>query len=248
MTSICIGTSGWHYGHWRERYYPVKLPSPRWLSYYAQTFNTVELNNSFYRLPTEKAFLTWKEETPPGFCFAVKSSRLITHMHKLHNIDQPLENFVSRARLLGDKLGPILYQLPPNLQKNETLLEDFASRLPADLRHVFEFRHASWFDPAIFAIMERRDIGFCIFDAPRRACPEVVTSSFVYFRFHGSASLYSSCYTDRELDVWAGRVRRLSEGRSAAYIFFNNDAEACAVYNALTLREKLVGLGAIERT
>ncbi len=248
MAQILIGTSGWHYGHWRERYYPAKLASSRWLGFYAQTFKTVELNNSFYHLPTESSFTNWKQTTPPGFCFAVKASRLITHMHKLRNIDEALGNFLSRARLLGDKLGPVLYQLPPNLHNNEALLEDFASRLPADVRHVFEFRHASWFDPAIFAIMERRDIGFCIFDAPEQACPEVVTADFVYIRFHGSVKLYASCYSDQEMDDWAERVRRLSEGRRAVYIYFNNDNEACAVYNALTLREKLQVSGEIERT
>ncbi|MDO8691034.1 MAG: DUF72 domain-containing protein [Dehalococcoidia bacterium] len=248
MASVFLGTSGWHYKHWRERYYPVKLTASRWLSFYAQTFSTVEVNNSFYHLPAEKDLMGWKKATYPGFIFAVKASRLITHMKKLHNIDQPLENFLSRIRILGERLGPVLYQLPPNLHKNADLVEDFCSRLPEDLRHVLEFRHASWFDPAIFAIMERRNIGFCIFDAPGQVCPEVVTSDFVYIRFHGSSGIYSSCYTDRELDIWAERVRRLSQGGRAVYAYFNNDAGAHAVHNALGLRKRLEGLGEIERT
>lgn len=239
MVSVFIGTSGWHYEHWRERYYPLGLPKARWLGYYAQTFRTVELNNSFYHLPSERAFLAWKEATPPGFVFAVKASRLITHLKKLRNVEQALENFLGRARLLGEKLGPILYQLPPNLHKNEALLGDFAASLPTDLLHVFEFRHASWFDPAIFAIMERRRIGFCLFDMPGLACPEMVTGDFVYVRFHGSSHLYSSCYTEEELEEWTRRIRGLAQGRRAAYIYFNNDAEAYAVYNALTLGKKL---------
>ena len=236
---LFIGTSGWHYDHWRERFYPVGLPKSRWLGYYAETFRTVELNNSFYHLPSEKAFLSWKESTPPGFIFTVKASRLITHMRKLRNVEQALENFLSRARLLGEKLGPILYQLPPNLHRNGSLLEDFASRLPTDLAHVFEFRHSSWFDPSIFAIMERQKIGFCIFDAPGRPCPEVVTSDLVYVRFHGSSQLYSSCYTEEELESWAGRIADLARGRRAVYMYFNNDADAYAVHNALSLRKRL---------
>ncbi len=156
-------------------------------------------------------------------------------MKKLRNVDQALENFLSRARLLGEKLGPILYQLPPNLHKNEALLDDFAAGLPPDLFHVFEFRHASWFDPAIFDIMERRKIAFCIFDAPGRACPEVVTGDLVYVRFHGSSQLYSGCYTEEELENWAGHIRNLALGRLAVYAYFNNDAEAFAVYNAIDL-------------
>lgn len=236
---ILIGTSGWHYRHWRERVYPNKLPTSRWLEHYAQSFKTVELNNSFYRLPTEKAFLSWKEGTPPGFCFAVKVSRLITHMKKLRNTDEALANFLARARLLGGKLGPILYQLPPNLHRNDELLDEFASRLPGDLDHVFEFRHGSWFDPAVFAIMERRNVAFCVFDAPNRPCPVIATGSFAYLRFHGSAALYSSCYTDQELSDWADRLRKLAAGKRAVYVYFNNDANACAIYNALTLRRLL---------
>lgn len=117
LPPIFIGTSGWHYDHWRERYYPAGLPKPRWLSYYGQTFRTVELNNSFYHLPSEKAFLAWKEATPPGFVFTVKVSFFITHMKKLRNVKQAQENFLSRARLLGEKLGPILYQPPKTRQE-----------------------------------------------------------------------------------------------------------------------------------
>jgi uncharacterized protein YecE (DUF72 family) len=234
-----VGTSGWHYEHWEERYYPRGLPKTRWLAYYTQTFSTVELNNSFYHLPSERAFLAWKDTTPSGFLFAVKASRLITHLKKLRNVEKALETFLGRVRLLGEKLGPILYQLPPNLHKKEDLLEDFASSLPADLTHVFEFRHPSWFDPTIFAIMERRNIGLCVFDMPGLSCPVLATADFAYVRFHGSAGLYSSCYSLEELETWAGRIRGLARGRRAVYIYFNNDAEAFAVQNALALRKAL---------
>jgi len=138
-----VGTSGWHYEHWRGLYYPVELAKPKWLQFYSKQFNTVELNNSFYHLPTEKAFITWRESAPENFVFAVKVSRFITHIKKLRNIGSVLDNFLSRACLLQNKLGPLLYQLPPNMKRNDEVLESFLSILPQEYHHVFEFRHES---------------------------------------------------------------------------------------------------------
>jgi len=148
-----IGTSGWHYDHWRERFYPKGLAKSRWLEFYSKHFSTVELNNSFYRLPSEKAFTNWKDSSPPEFVFSVKVSRFITHIKRLRGITEPVTNFMSRARLLEGKLGPLLYQLPPSLINDYRALEEFLEILPKDARHVIEFRHNSWFDDGIFNLL-----------------------------------------------------------------------------------------------
>jgi len=234
-----VGCSGWHYEHWRGLYYPQDLPNAKWLSFYARQFHTVELNNTFYRLPSEKAFTTWRESTPDNFMFAVKVSRFITHIKRLRNVGPAVEAFLSRADFLGEKLGPLLYQVPPSMKRNDELLQSFLSSLPRRYQHVIEFRHESWIDEAVFDILRRHHVGLCVFDMPGFSCPLVATSDFAYVRFHGSEGLYSSCYSDAELSRWAERIARLSENVKASYIYFNNDAEAFAVRNAMTLRSLL---------
>jgi uncharacterized protein YecE (DUF72 family) len=231
-----IGTSGWHYDHWRDIFYPAKLTKAAWLEFYARHFNTVELNNSFYRLPSEDAFATWRDSSPPSFTFAVKVSRFITHIKRLKNSQEALDNFIARARILGEKLGPLLYQLPPNMPRNDEVLASFLSILPPGMRHVIEFRHESWLEAEVFEILRQYNIGLCVFDMPRLTCPLVVTADFAYIRFHGSGQLYSSCYPDRELADWARRIADLNENLQAIYIYFNNDIEGFALRNAKTLR------------
>ncbi|MBI4286368.1 MAG: DUF72 domain-containing protein [Chloroflexi bacterium] len=233
---VYVGTSGWHYDHWRGPFYPEDLPRTRWLEFYARQFNTVELNNSFYRLPSEAAFAGWAGASPDNFTFAVKVSRFITHIKRLKNVAQPVETFLSRARLLGKKLGPLLYQLPPNMHRNEEVLDAFLAGLPRELRHVVEFRHESWFAESVFAILRKYNIGFCAFDMPDFKCPLIASADFVYMRFHGSTWLYASNYSDKELAGWAKKLADLASQRKALYAYFNNDAEGYAVSNALTLR------------
>ena len=234
-----IGTSGWHYDHWRDRFYPAKLTKAEWLGFYARHFNTVELNNSFYRLPSEAAFANWYHSSPPNFTFAVKVSRFITHIKRLKNSEEPLENFITRAKILGEKLGPLLYQLPPSLHRNDEVLESFLSNLPQGMQHVFEFRHPSWLEEKVFAILHQYNVGLCVFDMPSLTCPLVVTTDFAYVRFHGSGQLYSSCYSDKELADWAKKIANLATALKVAYIYFNNDIEGFAVRNAETLRSYL---------
>ena len=183
-----IGTSGWHYDHWQGRFYPEGLRKPKWLEFYSRSFSTVELNNSFYHLPTEKAFGTWRSATPDSFRFAVKVSRYITHIKKLKDSEEPLQNFLARATLLGGKLGPLLYQLPPGLHRDDVLLESFLSLLPRHLVNVFEFRHDSWHDQGVLDLLQRYNAGFCIFDMPDLTTQPAVTADFVYVRFHGTVS------------------------------------------------------------
>ena len=235
MAVYYIGTSGWHYGHWRGLFYPEKLATPKWLGFYAQHFTTVELNNSFYRLPSEKAFVNWWESSPEGFVFAVKVSRFITHIKRLKDVEEPLQNFLRRADFLQDKLGSLLYQLPPGMRRDDERLEAFLAILPRQYRHVFEFRHESWIDEGVFSLLRQYNAGLCVFDMPDFACPIVATADFAYVRFHGSTGLYRSCYSDEELSKWAEKIAELGKNLKAVYIYFNNDAEAYAVRNAKTL-------------
>jgi uncharacterized protein YecE (DUF72 family) len=234
-----IGTSGWHYDHWRHLFYPDKLPRAKWLEFYSRHFTTVELNNSFYRLPSEEAFANWRDSSPANFAFAVKVSRFITHIKRLKDIEQPVDTFLSRAKILKQKLGPLLYQLPPNMHRDDDRLESFLSILPQGLKHVLEFRHESWLDNGVFEILRRHNVGLCVFDMPDLSCPLVATADFAYLRFHGSTGLYSSCYTDEELAEWAKRLAGLAPEVKEVYIYFNNDAEAFAVRNAMTLGDYL---------
>jgi len=231
-----IGTSGWHYDHWRTRFYPEKLAKPKWLEFYASNFTTVELNNSFYKLPSEAAFAAWRDSSPANFTFAVKVSRFITHIKRLRDTAEAVDKFISRAQILGEKLGPLLYQLPPNMHRDDERLESFLSILPQGMKHVFEFRHQSWLEEPVFRILHKYNIGLCVFDMPSLSCPLVTTADFAYIRFHGSTGLYWSCYSDEELADWAKRLADLAVNLKAVYIYFNNDAEAFAVRNAVTLR------------
>jgi uncharacterized protein YecE (DUF72 family) len=239
MPEYYIGTSGWHYEDWKGLFYPHDLPKSKWLDYYAKYFQTVELNNSFYRLPSEKAFTHWRDAVPEGFIFAVKASRFLTHVKRLKDAEDPLRHFLEQADLLGDKLGPLLYQLPPNMKRNDDRLESFLSILPSYYRHVLEFRHESWFDDTVFKILSRYNAGWCVFDMPGLTSPVVATSDFAYLRFHGSSGLYSSSYSDKELSSWSEKILDLNKALKAVYIYFNNDIAGYALDNARTLIEIL---------
>lgn len=242
MAQYFIGTSGWVYPHWRGTFYPHKLPQAQWLQYYAEHFTTVELNNSFYRLPTEQAFQGWHSRSPDGFRYSVKASRFITHVKRLKNVAEAVETFLSRARYLDDKLGPLLFQLPPGMQRDDERLESFLSMLPRRFRYAVEFRHESWLDDTVFDVLRRYNTGLCVCDMPGLACPLLATADFAYVRFHGASGLYSSCYSDEELDSWALKIAELAKGRDEVYIYFNNDADGFAIQNAKTLTRKLNAL------
>lgn len=239
MVKYFIGTSGWHYDDWRGRFYPEKMPKSQWLAYYSARFLTVELNNTFYRLPSEKAVANWHDTAPADFTYSVKVSRFITHIKKLNDVSEPLANFMSRMAILKNKLGPLLYQLPPGLHRNDELLTEFLNGLPRAYRHVIEFRHESWLDEQVFDILRKYNVGLCVFDMPDLSCPLLATSDFAYIRFHGRDSLYSSCYTDSELSDWAGRISGLSRDLESVYIYFNNDIAGYALDNAVTIRRYL---------
>jgi uncharacterized protein YecE (DUF72 family) len=240
LAQYFIGTSGWHYDDWRSRFYPRELPKAKWLEFYACHFPTVELNNSFYRLPSEAAFANWYDSSPPDFTFAIKVSRYITHIRRLKNTDEAMENFITRAKILGEKLGPLLYQLPPNMHRNDETLASFLSSLPQEFKHVIEFRHQSWLEKEGFEILRQHHAGLCVFDMPDFTCPLLATADFAYIRFHGSEGLYSSCYSDEELASWAKRIADLATNLDSVYIYFNNDVEGFALRNAETIKQFLM--------
>jgi uncharacterized protein YecE (DUF72 family) len=239
MARYYIGTSGWHYDDWRGRFYPEKLPKAKWLEFYARHFPTLELNNTFYRLPKETVFQKWRDASPEGFVFSVKVSRFITHIKRLQDCKDEVGKFMSRATLLKEKLGPVLYQLPPGLHRDDDRLDAFLAVLPGGLKHVIEFRHESWFTEEVFQILRRHHTGFCVFDMPKLTSPLLATGDFAYIRFHGSGSLYSSCYSDEEMNDWAKKITQLTKDLEAVYIYFNNDVQGYALKNAETIRNYL---------
>jgi len=235
-----IGCSGWQYKHWRGEFYPAPLPQSRWLAHYAERFNTVEINNTFYRLPEAETFSAWRRRAPPGFVFAVKASRYLTHMKKLKDPDDPLHLFLSRARKLGTALGPVLYQLPPRWPVNADRFETFLRALPRGRRHAVEFRDPSWYDPRIFTLLERYRVALCLHDMAGSAPARLEIGPFVYVRFHGTQK-YSGTYTDEALDDWAAWLTGRLRAGVDAYVYFNNDAHGHAPRDAVRLR------GMIER-
>ncbi|MCX7912022.1 MAG: DUF72 domain-containing protein [Dehalococcoidales bacterium] len=239
MVRYYIGTSGWHYDDWTGCFYPENLPKSRWLEFYARHFPTVELNNTFYRLPAENTFRKWYESSPVGFLFAVKVSRYITHIRRLKNCRQEISNFMSRAVVLREKLGVLLYQLPPGLHRDNSRLEEFLGFLPQGFRHAIEFRHHSWFHEETYALLRRHKVALCIFDMPGFTSPTAITADFGYVRFHGGESLYSSRYTEEAMKRWAETIAGLGESLDTIYIYFNNDVAGYAVENAMMLRRYL---------
>jgi len=251
MAKLYISTSGFSYRHWENGvFYPEGLPRTKQLEYYSKKFNTVELNSPFYHLPAEKTFLNWKNKVPENFVFAVKVSRFITHIKKLQDVEDVWQTFLKRAIFLENKLGPFLFQFPPSFianEENTKKLEKFLEYLGVNsynihknsrIRFAFEFRHPSWFSKSIYQIFKGyQNITICLIDSPNWIFKEIITGEFVYIRMHGSKALYSSNYSDRELKIWASRIKKYLKQNLDIYIYFNNDAMGYAVKNAKKLLE-----------
>lgn len=237
QANIYIGTSGWHYEHWRETFYPVGTGSDEMLPYYADRLGSVEINNSFYNLPAEKTFEKWRETVPEGFVFAVKASRYITHMKKLKDPEEPVRNLLGRAAILGSGLGPVLFQLPPRWQCNPDRLGDFLARLPPGHRYAFEFRDNSWFGREVYCILGEANAAFCIYDLAGSQSPRMTTADFVYIRLHGPGDAYEGSYDTPTLSSWAGAIASWAGQGLDVYCYFDNDQEGFAVRNALELQE-----------
>ncbi|HET9109244.1 MAG TPA: DUF72 domain-containing protein [Ktedonobacterales bacterium] len=234
---VSIGTSGWHYAHWRGPFYPNDLPTREWLSFYAQRFETVEINNSFYHLPTTDTLASWAHDTPPHFRFAAKASRYLTHMKKLKDPEPAVATFLDRMEALGEKLGPILCQLPPHWGCDLQRLESFLAILPAERRFALELRDPSWQTPEVMELLARYRVANCVFDLDGVQSPIALTTDFAYVRLHGPAGPYQGCYGDQALSDWAERLRAWRTSlTSGVYVYFDNDQAGFAARNALELR------------
>jgi uncharacterized protein YecE (DUF72 family) len=247
IAEIRIGTSGYVYPHWRKGvFYPPSLPARQELAYYAGHFRTVELNNSFYRLPTPEMFVRWRESTPSDFDFSVKASRYITHIKRLRNVADELALFTERASLLGQKLGPVLFQLPPTQRIELPRLRDFLALLEPEHRRVVEFRHASWHTAETYQLLAERGVALCIPVGGGLEPDHVTTARFTYIRMHRGQEPAGG-FTRAELKSWAARIRGLATSGKQVYVYFNNDWEGFALRDAGTLK-KLLGLDRVART
>ena len=241
QSSIHIGTSGWPSAHWKGPFYPDDLSPEEFLVYYAERFHTVEINNSFYRLPEAKTFKDWRDTTPAGFIFTVKASRYVTHMKKLKDPEAPISTLLERAGSLGNTLGPILFQLPPRWHFNLERLASFLKSLPRDHRYAFEFRDPSWFDPQTYRVLEARDAAFCIYELAGRLSPKEVTADFVYIRLHGPKGPYQGQYGTKVLSGWAGAISAWVRQGKEVFCYFDNDEAGYAAQDALKLQEMIGG-------
>jgi uncharacterized protein YecE (DUF72 family) len=230
---VRIGCSGWSYPHWRKRFYPGKLPAREHFAYYAQHFNTVELNNSFYRQPPRERFEAWREQAPPDFLFAVKGSRYVTHIKRLAVEKKSVDLVVDAAVGLGDKLGPILFQLQANFHLDLERLEHFVGMLAKDVRFTLEFRHDSWLVPAVFELLRAHRIALTIPDHPKMPKALEITSDFTYIRMHLPPRALG--YGQRALQSWADRVIEWQRAGLDVFVYFNNDMEGHAVKDAHTM-------------
>jgi uncharacterized protein YecE (DUF72 family) len=238
-----IGCSGWNYKSWRGRFYPRHLPVAQWLEFYSARFDTVEINNSFYRLPERSTFERWRSQVPSTFLVAVKASRFLTHMKRLIEPEEPIARLFSSVDGLGRRLGPVLYQLPPTLEMDLPRLDRFLRALPRGpgkaRLHVVEFRHPSWYTAETFELLTRRHAALCLHDKLGSRITQPMVGPFVYVRFHGTSGHYHGSYSRQHLDRWAHLLADQVLDGKPVFAYFNNDPDAVATVNAATLREMI---------
>jgi uncharacterized protein YecE (DUF72 family) len=237
---VRIGCSGWNYAHWRELIYPKGLPPSKWLEHYTTLFDTVEVNSTFYRLPRVTAVARWVKQTPPDFLFTIKSSRYLTHIKRLTDLEGGIQRFYERIEPLvcSPKLGPVLWQLPGTFKRDDDRLTAALEALPPG-RHCFEFRHESWFVPEVYDLLRRRAVALVIGDHPQRLFQShELTADWTFIRFHYGHRGRNGNYSESELEEWAQRIEGWRR-RVDVYAYFNNDWHGYAVYNGLWLRKRL---------
>ena len=237
---LYIGTSGWHYKHWRTAFYPSTSATRDWLPHYARYFNTVEMNNVFYRFPSEKAVEQWRDLVPEKFLFSVKASRFLTHRKKLTDPQQPIQNLLDRMSHIGKKLGSILFQLPPRWRVNLDRLAAFTEWLPRNgMDFVFEFRDPSWYADEVLKLLSERCLSLCVHDWPLCKAPQLVTGRIAYIRFHGPDKPYTGKYSVAQLRPWIERIQIWRRQVERVFIYFNNAQEAFAIHNAQQMKSAL---------
>jgi uncharacterized protein YecE (DUF72 family) len=232
---IYIGTSGWHYKHWKGTFYPADVKESQQFQEYLKHFSTVEINNSFYRLPTPETFAMWRKTTSKDFVFAVKASRFITHMKKLNLDREGIKKFFTSVKKLNEKLGVILFQLPPRWKLNAERLASFISVLPRKYRYAFEFREHSWYNKKVYAMLKAANCAFCIYELEHHLSPMEVTADFVYVRLHGPGNKYQGSYSSGTLKEWSKRCKEWQRRGKDVFVYFDNDQEGYAAFNAISL-------------
>jgi uncharacterized protein YecE (DUF72 family) len=235
-----VGTSGWQYDDWRGRLYPKELPKREWLRHFSERFPVVEVNNTFYRLPEEETFVSWRETSAEGFLFVIKASRYITHVRRLRDCRDPVRLLWSRCRRLGQKLGPVLFQLPPNFKQDAERLRAFLRVLPKGMRPALEFRHPTWETEETHHLLEEAGCALVLADWPGARVPDVVAGGWSYLRFHKGTRVLPG-YPRAKLRRWVARIANLAAGE--VFAFFNNDTGGAAVRDARTLTELLAKRG-----
>ena len=217
-TDVWVGTSGYNYPEWRGTFYPKTLPAAKMLSYYSERLSTVEINYTFYRMPSVKVLEGWAAATPDAFRFTLKAPRRITHVMKLQDCEELVEVFCSRAKTLGEKLGVLLFQLPPWFRKSPEVLEDFLALLPSDVRAAFEFRHNSWHSEDVFHLLRKNNTALCIMDSERLTTPVELTASFGYFRLRDEG------YTESDISQWGVIVREKALAHwGEVFVYFKHE-------------------------
>jgi uncharacterized protein YecE (DUF72 family) len=234
-----IGTSGWSYKHWKGPFYPKSIKEKELLAYYADHFHAVEINNSFYRLPEEKTLRNWMDNVSSDFIFCVKASRYITHLKKLKDVEESLNLFLKRVETLKNKLGPILFQLPPRWRFNQERFFDFLEMLPDHHRYAFEFRDQSWHNPEALEAMKLMGASFCIYEIDGYISPKEITADFIYIRLHGPGAAYQGNYNAQTLSGWAGAFSSWSDQGNEIFCFFDNDESGYAIQNACNLNRMI---------
>ncbi len=235
---IYIGTSGWHYKHWIGRFYPEKISAKEQFEFYTKHFNNVEINNSFYKLPPREVFEGWYQYSPKKFTFIIKANRFITHNLKLSRPQEPITRLFNSILALKEKLGPILFQLPPKWNVNVERLRDFITALPKGHRYVFEFRNETWYTQEVYDVLSENNCAFCIYELAGHISPVKITADFVYVRLHGpSPNKYQGSYTKAQLQKWAKQCLDWQQRKKDVYVYFDNDQDAYAAFNAITLKD-----------
>ena len=239
MKAVHVGTSGWNYDHWSGTFYPEGLSREEWFDFYRSRFDTVEINNTFYNLPSPETVAQWKDAASEGFRYTIKASRYITHMKKLKDPEASTERFFERMEPLGEKVDIVLFQLPPRWKRNAERLESFLRTLPEEWRYAFEFRDESWFHEETYDLLRAHNAAFCLYELAGRRSPEVVTGDAVYIRLHGPEGAYQGSYSEEELHRWARKCDSWARDGLEVWVYFDNDDRGFAPANARTLEEVL---------
>lgn len=237
--NLYIGTSGWVYTHWKENFYPVKLSEKNYLNFYSSYFSTVEINSTFYRIPTEKTIKNWQLQVPNDFIFSLKANQYITHLKRLKEFPRTTTRFFETIALFGNNLGPILFQLPPSFKINLERFEEFIEQLPKKSLYVFEFRNPSWYIDKIYELLRKHNISLCITDLNGHLSPIEITSAFTYIRLHGPQKSYQGSYDKQALKKWKHRIEEFLSKNKKVFCYFDNDEKGYAIKDASTLKKMI---------